>query len=65
MKELKKLSLKKEVDREAEQIEQEVMDRKDLDVIQVSDDMETSLFNTIQDYDDSKRSKLVYRKEKR
>ena len=65
MKELKKLSLKKEVDREAEQIEQEVMDRKDLDGIQVSDDMETSLFNKIQDYEYSKRTKIVYRKKKK
>lgn len=65
MKELKKLSLKKEVDREAEKIEQEVMDRKDLDGIQVSDDMETSLFNKIQDYEYSKRTKIVYRKKKK
>ena len=65
MKELKKLSLKKEVDREAEQIEQEVMERKDLDGIQVSDDMETSLFNKIQDYEYSKRTKMVYRKKKK
>ena len=65
MKELKKLSLKKEVDREAEQIEQEVMDRKELDGIQVSDDMETSLFNKIQDYEYSKRTKMVYRKKKK
>ena len=43
MKELKKLSLKEEVDREAQEIEKEVESREDLDDIKVSDDMETSL----------------------
>ena len=49
MKELKKLSLKEEVDREAQEIEKEVESREDLDDIKVSDDMETSLFNKIQE----------------
>ena len=48
MKELKKLSLKEEVDREAQDIEKEVESRDDLDDIKVSEDMETSLFNKIQ-----------------
>ena len=42
MKELKKLSLKEEVDREAQDIEKEVERRYDLDDIKVSEDMETS-----------------------
>ena len=50
MKELKKISLKEEVDKEARQIEKEVREREDLDDITVSEDMETSLFNKIQDY---------------
>lgn len=57
MKELKKLSLKKEADREAQDIEKEVGDRDDLDDISVSEDMETSLFNKIQEYEYDKRVK--------
>ncbi|HIY29428.1 MAG TPA: DUF4367 domain-containing protein [Candidatus Mediterraneibacter avicola] len=65
MKDLKKLSLKEEVDREAERLEKEVKDRRDLDDITVSEKMETSLFNKIQDYEYDKRSKKVYRKKKK
>ena len=55
MKDLKKLSLKEEVYREAERLEKEVKDRRDLDDITVSEKMETSLFNKIQDYEYDKR----------
>ena len=65
MKELKKISLKEEVDREARQIEKEVKERKDLDDITVSEEMETSLFNKIQDYEYDRRSKTVHRKKKK
>lgn len=66
MKELKKLSLKEEVDREAQEIEKEVESREDLDDIKVSDDMETSLFNKIQEYEYDKRiKKVVHRSKKR
>ena len=66
MKDLKKLSLNDEINREAEQIENEVLERKDLDDIQVSEDMETSLFNKIQEYEFDKREKKVhYRRKKR
>lgn len=65
MKELKNLSLKEEVDREAEQIEKEVLERKDLDDIKVSEEMETSLFNKIQEYEYDKRAKIVYRKSRK
>lgn len=65
MKELKKLSLKEEIDKEARRIEKEVKDRKDLDDITVSEEMETALFNKIQDYEYDKRSKKVYRKKKK
>ena len=51
MKDLKKLSLNREVKREAEEIEKEVESRSDLDNIKVSDNMETSLFNKIQEYE--------------
>ena len=50
MKKLKKLSLKKEVDREAEELEKEVLGRKDLEQMTVSEDMEEELFQKIQDY---------------
>ena len=65
MKELKKISLKEEVDREARKIEKEVRERKDLDDITVSEKMETSLFNKIQDYEYDRRSKTVHRKKKK
>ena len=66
MKELKKLSLKEEVDREALDIEKEVERRDDLDDIKVSEDMETSLFNKIQEYEYDKRvKKAVHRSKKK
>lgn len=66
MKELKKLSLKEEVDREAKEIEKEIEDRDDLDDIKVSEDMETSLFNKIQEYEYDKRiKKTVHRNRKK
>src|SRR5699024_10097947 len=57
MKELKKLSLKEELDREAEIIEEEVGKRHDLDDLTVSEETETALFNKIQDYEYDKRLK--------
>lgn len=66
MKKLKKLSLKEEVDKEAQEIEKEVGSRDDLDVINVSEDMETSLFNKIQEYEYDKRvKKAVHRGRKK
>lgn len=66
MKELKKLSLKEEVDREAQEIEKEIEARDDLDDIKVSEDLETSLFNKIQEYEYDKRiKKTVYRGRKK
>lgn len=66
MKELKKLSLKEEVDRQAQKIEEEVWNRDDLDDIKVSEDMETSLFNKIQEYEYDKRiKKVVHRSRKK
>lgn len=65
MKKLKKISLNEAVSREAEQIEKEVRDRKDLDDIKVSEDMETSLFNKIQEYEYDRRLKKVYHRKKR
>lgn len=65
MKELKKISLKEEIDREARQTEEEVSKRTDLDNLKVSEDMETSLFNKIQDYEYDKRFRTMYRKKKK
>lgn len=65
MKDLKKLSLNKEVKKEAEEIEKEVKSRSDIDDIKVSDDMETSLFNKIQEYEYDKRLKKVHYRRKR
>ncbi len=65
MKELKKLSLKEEVDKEAQEIEKQVESRKDLDDLKVSEDMETSLFNKIQEYEYDKRIKKVVHRSKK
>lgn len=65
MKHLKKLSLQKEVTKEAEEIEKEVGSHPELDDLKVSDEMETSLFNKIQEYEYDKRFKVVYHKKKR
>ncbi len=66
MKELKKLSLKEEVDKEAQEIEKEIESRDDLGDIKVSEDMETSLFNKIQEYEYDKRiKKTVHRGRKK
>lgn len=66
MKELKKLSLKEELDREARNIEEEAEKRQDLNDLTVSDEMETALFNKIQDYEYDKRfQKTVRRTRKR
>lgn len=66
MKKLKKLSLKEEVDKEAQEIEKEVESRDGLDDINVSEDMETSLFNKIQEYEYDKRvKKAVHRGRKK
>ena len=65
MKHLKKLSLQKEVTKEAEQIEKEVSSHPELDDLKVSDEMETSLFNKIQEYEYDKRCKVVYHKKKK
>ena len=66
MKELKKLSLKEELDREAEMIEKEVGKRHDLDDLTVSEETETALFNKIQDYEYDKRfKKTVHRSRKK
>ena len=65
MKHLKKLSLQKEVTKEAEEIEKEVSSHPELDDLKVSDEMETSLFNKIQEYEYDKRFKVVYHKKKK
>lgn len=66
MKELKKLSLKKELDREAGNIEEEVGKRQELKDLTVSEEMETALFNKIQDYEYDKRfRKTVHRSRRR
>ena len=49
MKELKKLSLKEEIDKQAEKTEKEVRENKAIEDMKVSEDMETSLFSRIQD----------------
>ena len=66
MKELKKLSLKEELDIEAEKIEEEVGKRRDLDNLTVSEEAESALFNKIQDYEYDKRfKKTVHRSRKK
>lgn len=66
MKELKKLSLKEELDREAEKIGEEAGKHRNLDDLTVSEEAETSLFNKIQDYEYDKRfKKTVHRSRKK
>lgn len=65
MKKPEKLSLNDEISREAEQIEKEVMETEGLDDIEVSEDMETSLFNKIQEYEYDKRMKKTVRRRKK
>ena len=65
MKELKKLSMKEEIDREAKEIEKEIRDRDDLDDIKVSEDLETSLFEKIQEYEYDKRHTTEMRRIRR
>lgn len=65
MKHLKKLSLQKEVTKEAEEIEKEVSSHHELEDLKVSDEMETSLFNKIQEYEYDRRFKVVYHKKKK
>lgn len=57
MKELKKLSLKEEIDKQAEKTEKEVRENKEIEDMKVSEDMETSLFSRIQEYEYDKRIK--------
>lgn len=65
MKELKKLSLKEEIDKQAEKIEKEVCGNKEIEDMKVSEDMETSLFSRIQEYEYDKRIKKVHRRRKK
>lgn len=65
MKELKKLSLKAEIDKDAEKTEKEVRNNKDLEDVKVSPDMENALFQRIMDYEYDKRGKKVYRRKKK
>lgn len=66
MKNLKKLSLEDEINREAEEIEKKVKENKEIEGMTVSEDMETALFNKIQEYEYDKRlKKVVYCKKKR
>ena len=65
MKELKKLSLKEEIDKQAEKIEKEVCENKEIEDMKVSKDMETSLFSRIQEYEYDKRIKKVDRRKKK
>lgn len=65
MKELKKLSLKEEIDKQAEKIEKEVCGNKEIEDMKVSEDMETSLFSRIQEYEYDKRIKKVHRRKKK
>lgn len=65
MKNLKKLSLEDGINREAEEIEKKVKENKEIEEMTVSEDMETALFNKIQEYEYDKRlKKVVYRKKR-
>ena len=62
---MKKLSLKKEIEREAEALEKEVSGRKDLDHITVSEDMEELCFKKYKIMNMKNGQKLYIVKRKR
>ena len=59
------ISLKEEIDKQAEKIEKEVCENKEIEDMKVSEDMETSLFSRIQEYEYDKRIKKVHRRKKK
>lgn len=65
MKNLKKISLEDEINREGKQIEDEIRADTELEDIKVSDDLESSLFNKIQEYEFDKKVTTIVRKKKR
>ena len=65
MKNLKKISLEDEINREGKQIEEEIRADRELEDIKVSDDLEASLFSKIQEYECDKKVKTIVRKKKR
>ena len=65
MKNLKKISLEDEINREGKQIEDEIRADKELEDIKVSDDLESALFNKIQEYEFDKKVTTIVRKKKR
>lgn len=65
MKDLKKISLEDEINREGKQIEDEIRADKELEDIKVSDDLESALFNKIQEYEFDKKVTTIVRKKKR
>lgn len=65
MKNLKKISLEDEINREGKQIEDEIQADQELEDIKVSDDLESALFNKIQEYEFDKKVTTIVRKKKR
>lgn len=65
MKNLKKISLEDEINREGKQIEDEIRADQELEDIKVSDDLESALFNKIQEYEFDKKVATIVRKKKR
>ena len=65
MKNLKKISLEDEINREGKQIEDEIRADQELEDIKVSDDLESALFNKIQEYEFDKKVTTIVRKKKR
>ena len=68
MSELKKLSLKEEIDKEGERIEKELLSSEESEDMEVSKEMEAALFDKIQEYENEKKAKgktVRYRKKKK
>lgn len=65
MKNLKKISLEDEINREGKQIKDEIRADQELEDIKVSDDLESALFNKIQEYEFDKKVTTIVRKKKR
>lgn len=59
MAEYKKLSLKEEVNKEAEQIEREVLSKKELDAIEVTQEQDEALAKKIREFEKQKKERML------
>ena len=63
MKEIKKLSLQEEIEREAREIEKEILNHPELDDIHVTEEMDAALLAKILAYEEEKEEEKSARQE--